>query len=864
MSDVKGIISILKDDAGELHFPMTSAEAVLCDDKTLETVINDLKESILNVPLKEGPKGDKGIQGFVGPQGPKGDKGIRGLQGDKGDTGIQGVKGVTGPKGDTGPQGAKGDTGAKGDKGLKGVTGDKGDKGDSGVYIGKPAEAPLSANLIVDDDPKEYDQLIADARRDYMGTAHETLRDSANSNVEYSVKSVVGELNYLPYEGQTIYAKNTIEGHAKDAILKGQTLVNLLVKPFDSCVIGTTSNTGHMKTTYPTTSNKKYVITFLVSELNIDGNTDGVKIIIRGNTLNNGYNSTNLDSSKIKSDGVVKLILNDTKEFSTILIGVSASTNVNAPSFKISNIMLIPYQDGMENWDIPYFTGMTSSKMPVLSSFGKNLFDGELELGAINEADGKISINENCVRSKNYQRVIPNTSYALSNDKGYQGNVYYYTKDKTYISPIGLVNYKFTTPKNCYYVKFRSSAGLVQNDLSVKFQLEQGTSATTYEPYKSNILSLSEEVVLRSLPSGVKDTYNLVTKEYVRRIGEKILNGSTDEDWINNPIWGNGDYYTAYVKNQFLDKAPGRYNIIANNSPNTLKLNPSLNLITGEGIFGETATIYVYVCVAKSKLATIDKVGFTKHLQSNPITVQYELATPVIKAIELSSYGNWEKVVLDGSDDETYNIFPSQANTSIGTQLYQTVASDSETISNNTINIFSSKSGLVPCTANDLWHDRIGGEGISFGSANSNGIIQIRIKIQTVAELKQYLTKHPITVWYQTLTSQINSINEVYSYDGSTTYICSSEVEGVDPTLSIKVPTDVQAVIQTEREYNQELLMAQNVVIETQLSLYEAQPVLLTSESEEEMPVFVRNLYELAYERGLRLREEEVTDGDLY
>ena len=35
--------------------------------------------------------------------------------------------------------------------------------------------------------------------------------------------------------------------------------------------------------------------------------------------------------------------------------------------------MIIEYQEGMENWDIPYFEGMQSVKMPVLTTTGKNL-----------------------------------------------------------------------------------------------------------------------------------------------------------------------------------------------------------------------------------------------------------------------------------------------------------------------------------------------------------------------------------------------------------------------------------------------------------------------------------------------------------
>lgn len=53
------------------------------------------------------------------------------------------------------------------------------------------------------------------------------------------------------------------------------------------------------------------------------------------------------------------------------------------------------------------------------------------------------------------------------------------------------------------------------------FIYESGTHEDVYEPHKSSILSLPEEVVLRSLPNGTCDTLNVETGEYVQRIGER-------------------------------------------------------------------------------------------------------------------------------------------------------------------------------------------------------------------------------------------------------------------------------------------------------------------------------------------------------
>lgn len=58
------------------------------------------------------PRGATGATGPQGPQGPKGDKG------DKGDTGATGATGPQGPKGDTGAAGPQGPQGPKGDPGT--------------------------------------------------------------------------------------------------------------------------------------------------------------------------------------------------------------------------------------------------------------------------------------------------------------------------------------------------------------------------------------------------------------------------------------------------------------------------------------------------------------------------------------------------------------------------------------------------------------------------------------------------------------------------------------------------------------------------------------------------------------------------
>lgn len=71
---------------------------------------------------EQGPQGIQGPQGETGPQGPQGIQGEQGIQGPKGDTGAKGDKGDTGATGATGPQGPQGETGPQGPQGEPGAS----------------------------------------------------------------------------------------------------------------------------------------------------------------------------------------------------------------------------------------------------------------------------------------------------------------------------------------------------------------------------------------------------------------------------------------------------------------------------------------------------------------------------------------------------------------------------------------------------------------------------------------------------------------------------------------------------------------------------------------------------------------------
>ena len=107
---------------------------------------------------------------------------------------------------------------------------------------------------------------------DYIGKQHSKLRDTMNANVDYIIKTAIGEFNYLDYEGQHITATNSIEGHARSAILKGNTLVNLIDNGSERKEItySRETNANYRINKDMLVANKTYLLLFTVTDFSGD------------------------------------------------------------------------------------------------------------------------------------------------------------------------------------------------------------------------------------------------------------------------------------------------------------------------------------------------------------------------------------------------------------------------------------------------------------------------------------------------------------------------------------------------------------------------------------------------------------------
>lgn len=174
-------------------------------------------------------------------------------------------------------------------------------------------------------------------------------------------------------------------------------------------------------------------------------------------------------------------------------------------------------------------------RMPILTTNGKNLFDGNtmktswwVDANGVYKDDGNIA----------YSIIVPiteNKRYTVSAKNSNRANYVFLDKDyntlliktgdnKTNVSPIG----------SRYLLYYLNSTDL---ELCSDIQLEEGSIATGYEPYKTSILSFNQKddktIVLRSLPDGTCDTLNVETGEYVQKIGERSYqNGDTNSNTL--------------------------------------------------------------------------------------------------------------------------------------------------------------------------------------------------------------------------------------------------------------------------------------------------------------------------------------------
>lgn len=494
------------------------------------------------------------------------------------------------------------------------------------VQDGETKKLPL--NMMVTKQDIENKKIAGLAKLDEIEATYEN--DAYTPTITVKNKSSV-----KTGEGDEVdYSANVMDGHAKSAILSGQTLVNLAnLFSFDDDV--TTSSHFIDKTVCETSKlqvNKPYLICFkptVKENLNTGnyvqlqlglGNSKNITLAhptVEGNSYTYNINHNKWNFIKVTFKDFLGC------QYLTVRPLRTASPSDDKPiTYNVNEgFMLLEYQQDMENWDIPFFRGMQSVKMPVLTTIGKNLVD----LSTCIYGEGLNSVQTGFIR------IQPNKNFIASIKNQHGSTASFYTQDKQLITNMN--GFRTTSPSNAYYLKWSISTKDTTADWA-SFQIEEGTTATTYEPYKSNILTVNEEVTLRGI-GDVRDTLDLMTGEITQRIGEVVLDGSDDEIYAIS-THASQTLYTLYrvghvrvktvhegaTDDLLCDKLPSKSHGIYNKDE--------------LGVHNKLETLYMNL---PNELTGASISGLRAYLQSNPITIQYELETPIVKTVDLMPSG---------------------------------------------------------------------------------------------------------------------------------------------------------------------------------------------------------------------------------
>jgi|GEM_PF-2517712 len=280
-----------------------------------------------------------------------------------------------------------------------------------------------------------------------------------------------------------------------------------------------------------------------------------------------------------------------------------------------------------------WFSG--SRSITRLRSVGKNLCNistSDVITGSYYGSSGSIASSGNAARSNNYFRVLPNTRYICTDRLVNQ-----YDQNKVHIQRIDSGG-SFVTPSNCYYVRISVVDG-VTYPLTLA-QLEQSSTATTYEPYRETTCLIPAE--LRSIGT-VSDSFDASSGTFTKRISDWVtLDGSllwgslvtNTNTYRMQTNWGNG----KNVYHPSID-ASVVYSYCADGYIGT-----TASATTDSRHFSIYSNNVLYMVLEKAKIdamagATVS-AKFATYLNTYPISFIYQLDNPVITKYEPITLGS--------------------------------------------------------------------------------------------------------------------------------------------------------------------------------------------------------------------------------
>ncbi len=266
--------------------------------------------------------------------------------------------------------------------------------------------------------------------------------------------------------------------------------------------------------------------------------------------------------------------------------------------------------------------------------------DGSYTLNGTSVSGGGIFTAGNTFNGTSIISVLKAGTYVLKGTGSSDVGVFIYltslsTQQKNaYVNDATIV---FNDDMALLSFSIRWYAGVTFNNKKIYPQLELGSTVTSFEPYKSNQLTIPYELV--KLSSTVYDGIEKVdgVLKLIKRVGKVVLNGS--ETWIANATQTSGLYRRLYNGVTSLISKPSDNSIVANLICNRYVTKSATN--TYQNTVGVSVSLTGDILIYDSNYNTSDVSTFKTWLASNNVIVYYALATPVETTLDnlyLTSY----------------------------------------------------------------------------------------------------------------------------------------------------------------------------------------------------------------------------------
>ena len=504
------------------------------------------------------------------------------------------------------------------------------------------------------------------------GEKHDDLDDRLM--VEFDeINERVNVGNYLEYNGCNVKADYSLEGLQRGVMLEGRTLQNLV--DGKNMIIDASDNTTR---TISLRANLLKINTTYTFILNVKRNT--LTRPLRTLSFEEEFLPANKTLVEVGQTGVVKTVITTTAT-TKVAFGLSTDniSGIESGTQVIEFDLMVLEGDHTQTLleELPFIEGIESVGEGELTddgyrisgkSCGKNLLNinssEKTADGARAEIEGNtLTVTQSFEGSWRYYGVKlnnlkPNTTYTFSatiiGDNSCRARIF---DTKTYkeIAHFNSYNGKVSfTPKinldsiwAFFYTSYNETMPVGTVAIFKDIMLEEGTTATPYEPYKETTYSYTLDEPLRSLPNGVCDTIDLETGVLTRRVGKVVLNGS--ESW---KIYQEKPEENKINTISFICDYNGAGIVDLDYHYNICDKFPSLNHYNYdlEGVFVKQINS-IRISINRSRLSKETVAGFKEWLQVNPTTLYYKLGEPTIHQLDQNRIYSFKDITHVVSDN---------------------------------------------------------------------------------------------------------------------------------------------------------------------------------------------------------------------